>query len=101
MKYGRWTLIQYHFRSSLCRCECGKERYVRSCHLKNGTSKSCGCYRKDFFAAVGRGLKPTADDRKQILTRIYRPVENQKAQEDSQPLYHQRNVQSDGSKRVG
>lgn len=30
----------------LCRCDCGKETVVEESHLKNGHTKSCGCYRK-------------------------------------------------------
>lgn len=29
----------------LCRCDCGKEKLVRSDHLKDGRVVSCGCYR--------------------------------------------------------
>ena len=29
----------------LCRCQCGKETVVEESHLKNGHTKSCGCYR--------------------------------------------------------
>lgn len=31
----------------LCRCDCGKEKRVRGQHLKNGASRSCGCYAVD------------------------------------------------------
>lgn len=47
--FGRWTVIGYAGKSSLrmslwnCRCECGMIGLVRSGHLKNGASKSCGC----------------------------------------------------------
>lgn len=27
----------------LCRCSCGKETVVKTCHLRNGHTKSCGC----------------------------------------------------------
>lgn len=30
----------------LCVCQCGKETVVEESHLKNGHTKSCGCYRK-------------------------------------------------------
>ena len=27
----------------LCRCDCGEETIVRTCHLRNGHTVSCGC----------------------------------------------------------
>ena len=45
-KYGRWTVIGTtdDKRRVRCVCECGKERDVIKSNLKNGDSKSCGCY---------------------------------------------------------
>lgn len=46
-KIGRWTVIgrasNYKTGSArwLCRCECGRERTVRSCDLLNGKSSQC------------------------------------------------------------
>jgi hypothetical protein len=37
------------------RCECGVEKTVRSCHLLNGHTVSCGCY-------GGRTIKPANRD---------------------------------------
>lgn len=31
-----------------CLCDCGEVRKVRSCHLVNGHTTSCGCYSKDY-----------------------------------------------------
>ena len=28
----------------ICLCDCGKEKLVHGAHLRNGTSRSCGCY---------------------------------------------------------
>lgn len=57
-RFGRWTVIKEtapiefsagkFFRYFLCRCDCGKESIVRAYNLKNGRSKSCGCYMRDF-----------------------------------------------------
>jgi hypothetical protein len=48
-KIGRWTLLSYvpgNGKSSwFARCECGKEKIVRSSSLR--TSQSCGCGRKN------------------------------------------------------
>lgn len=32
----------------LCKCNCGREVIIRAYCLKNGSTKSCGCYRKEF-----------------------------------------------------
>lgn len=34
-------------RTWLCRCDCGTERSVDECRLRNGTSGSCGCYHRE------------------------------------------------------
>lgn len=52
-RYGRFTVIKI---SSIgcgptkwhCRCDCGNERIVDGCRLKNGTSRSCGCLRSEL-----------------------------------------------------
>lgn len=31
----------------LCRCKCGNEKIIRLSNLKSGTTKSCGCLRKE------------------------------------------------------
>ena len=30
-----------------CKCDCGNTVYIKSTLLKNGTTKSCGCLRKE------------------------------------------------------
>ncbi len=39
----------------LCSCSCGNEVIVKSEHLKNGNTSSCGCYRKEKTASRRRG----------------------------------------------
>ena len=41
----------------LCKCQCGNETVVEESHLKNGHTRSCGCYRK--IAQRNRGLDLT------------------------------------------
>jgi hypothetical protein len=42
--FGRLTVIAYvRGGSHLCRCSCGSETTVRTYHLLNGHTKSCGC----------------------------------------------------------
>lgn len=51
--YGRLTVIDEGFNTKKhayykCRCSCGKIVAVRRNRLLDGTTKSCGCYRKEF-----------------------------------------------------
>lgn len=53
-KFGRWTVIEEvekrgSTRYFLCECSCDKKtrREVKIWTLRNGTSKSCGCYHKE------------------------------------------------------
>lgn len=52
-KFGRLLVISKGTRSGeqsfkwLCKCDCGKERYVRADHLKSGRTVSCGCKRTE------------------------------------------------------
>lgn len=51
-RYGSWTVVALddgrHPKKSLCRCDCGTERWVVNSTLRTGKSRSCGCrsYRK-------------------------------------------------------
>lgn len=38
---------RHHKRQWLCRCDCGKELVVLQAGLRNGSSKSCGCFSRD------------------------------------------------------
>ena len=38
--------IKHHKSYWNCKCECGKEKIIYSSKLKNGTTKSCGCLKK-------------------------------------------------------
>ena len=56
-KFNRWTVIgtappryKNHTAFWLCQCECGTIREVKQQDLKSGHSKSCGCYKKDFWS---------------------------------------------------
>ncbi len=59
-KFGRLTVLHrasYTGYSALwmCRCDCGKEKAVRSMHLRSGASASCGCVRPRFIGRVKHG----------------------------------------------
>lgn len=56
-RFGRWTVIKpvptppYHVQQTvwyLCRCDCGTEREVSGGSLRNGDSRSCGCFRNEL-----------------------------------------------------
>ena len=62
-RYGRLTVIKEinprisksgnKSRRVLCRCDCdGKEVEVALNNLRNGTTKSCGCYAKENMSKV-------------------------------------------------
>lgn len=52
-KYGRYTVLEktnIKFGSTYkykCRCECGTEKNIAIHHLVNGSTVSCGCWRKE------------------------------------------------------
>ena len=58
-RFERLTVIEFakmkkrtpHWK---CRCDCGKETVVSSSHLKDGHTKSCGCYSRDRLANMSR-----------------------------------------------
>ncbi len=50
--FGRWTVVAEAARRRsnpywLCRCECGASKEVQSYRLLDGTSTSCGCWRRE------------------------------------------------------
>jgi hypothetical protein len=52
-KYGRLTIIKRVENSKfleaqwLCKCECGNTKIVKANNLKRGSTKSCGCLKKE------------------------------------------------------
>lgn len=58
MKFNRLT-PQYPIRRKglvewVCLCECGKTKIVPNGRLKNGNTKSCGCYKSDYTKEKNR-----------------------------------------------
>jgi hypothetical protein len=31
----------------MCRCDCGEQKSVYSCHLRSGATQSCGCFQTE------------------------------------------------------
>lgn len=57
--FDDWTVIDKPIRLSkktktMCRCSCGREKYVDVLCLLNGKSKSCGCARYDKIRTHGK-----------------------------------------------
>lgn len=63
--FGRLTVIERSGLTKdgrakwLCKCSCGNTCTIVGKDLKNGHTKSCGCYRKDFPNHTTHGLKGT------------------------------------------
>lgn len=59
-RFGRLTVIGIDGRAAdrqilwKCQCECGNIITVPGCSLRNGTTRSCGCYRHDTLKAFKR-----------------------------------------------
>ena len=55
-----------------CRCDCGKEIIVESYKLRNGATKSCGCYRNEFIKYINKthGMSYTR------INKIYRGMKS-------------------------
>lgn len=52
MIYNRWKVLEDNIiinnrKYSHCLCDCGTKKLVQYAHLKNNTSKSCGCLRSE------------------------------------------------------
>ena len=50
--FGKLTVLNVFERRNkyiywLCSCECGKQKYIRSDHIRNKKIKSCGCFEEE------------------------------------------------------
>lgn len=75
-KFGRLTVIKrvennkYGALYWLCQCDCGKFVKVRGSRLKDGSSKSCGCYQKDLIREICKSRTIYKGIYKQLI-RVY------------------------------
>ena len=52
-KFGRLTVLKrvendkHKYIKWLCMCDCGIKKIIMGSHLKNGNTKSCGCFRRE------------------------------------------------------
>jgi hypothetical protein len=56
-RFGRLVALELQGRYQnralwLCQCDCGNTTIVRSCHLVNGRTKSCGCLQRELTVAL-------------------------------------------------
>ena len=55
-KFERLTVIEYAGKAKngshlvKCVCDCGTEKIIRLCSLRDGSIKSCGCLHKELLA---------------------------------------------------
>ena len=70
-RFGRLVVQQLHSKDAnynkrwLCLCDCGVETVVLGDKLKSGNTQSCGCYAKEFRAA----LVDRADEERRLYTK--------------------------------
>lgn len=56
--FGYWTVIKRAENTKdgraqwLCKCKCGNEKILNGKVLRNGHSKSCGCYKKEVIKKI-------------------------------------------------
>ena len=58
-RFGRWTVLEFAGRQKkkvmwFCRCDCGTISTCASAHLRNGLSRSCGCYKDEVIGSLNR-----------------------------------------------
>lgn len=53
-RYGRLVALEYSYTDTdnkavwLCQCDCGNTHYARAKDMRNGNTKSCGCYMREI-----------------------------------------------------
>ena len=50
----------------LCKCDCGNETTVYTGNLRNGTTKSCGCLKKEMASGIRSGAKHSEETKRKI-----------------------------------
>ncbi len=91
-RYGRLSVLEYVGNNKngaalfKCKCDCGKEITVTGAKLRNGTTKSCGCYCKDkarerllIFNKSDKYVQPTHFIHGGKRSRLYRTWCNMKS----------------------
>lgn len=75
-RYGNWVITGEAQRIGgdmryLCQCGCGTEKLVSAITLRNGSSTSCGCMRKEKAPRISDfELQPTPPDIQEVFNLI-------------------------------
>ena len=75
-RYGHWVITSEAQRLGgdvryLCLCDCGNEKLVSAITLRNGSSTSCGCQRKERAPRISDyELRPTPPEIQEIYSLI-------------------------------
>ena len=75
-RYGHWVIAGEAQRIGgdmryLCQCTCGTEKLVSAITLRNGSSTSCGCMRKEKAPRISDfELQPTPPDIQEVFNLI-------------------------------
>lgn len=83
-RFNKWTIVGLSHNTPKasyynCVCDCGIESKVRSHHLLNGESGSCGCYMKNGKTRIKHGM--TSDARYYILRGMMQRCDNPKSKD--------------------
>jgi hypothetical protein len=80
MRFGRLVVVdkvdndEHGHNRYLCKCDCGNEKIIRGSSLKNGNTKSCGCYQKE----ISSSRKPSGAIHYMSNTKLYSVWSNMK-----------------------
>jgi hypothetical protein len=87
LKWNRLTALHYAFsRNSnaywMFRCDCGEEKIVQVCPVKNGITKSCGCFNKEVRLTILR-IAWAAHTQSAQLRKLERALDEERVTEAS------------------
>ena len=69
IRFGKLTVIELdhtHKKNGaywLCKCDCGNVAVVNGCELRQGDTKSCGCWRKEICMEMGKNQQGSNNGR--------------------------------------
>lgn len=76
-RFGRLTVLKYIGGSRwLCECDCGELTRVLTYSLNSGTTKSCGCLRREIAATKATKHGGAADPLYHVLNTMHQRCEN-------------------------